>query len=103
MTAMVGFKDLIEPMTLGNMGADGVRSLNVSCRPIMSADLWPDHVPVPTFGPRMVVCTRCGIMSGAARPNISFLAMHTPLQRWANGGSPRTFGLSMLSSFAVLP
>jgi hypothetical protein len=50
-------------MTLGNMRANGVRSLDVSCllchhRAILSADPWPDHVPVPTFGPRMV-CTRC--------------------------------------------
>jgi hypothetical protein len=29
---------------------------------------WPDHVPVPTFGPRMV-CTRCGIVGADARPN----------------------------------
>jgi ribosomal protein S27E len=28
---MIGFKDLIEPMTLGNMRANGVRSLDVSC------------------------------------------------------------------------
>ena len=46
---MAGFKGLIEPMTLGNMGADGVWSLDVSCPPpaIMSADPWPDEVPVP--------------------------------------------------------
>jgi hypothetical protein len=47
------------PMTLGNMRANGVRSLDVSCwqchhRAILSADPWPDHVPVPAFGPRMV-------------------------------------------------
>jgi hypothetical protein len=45
-------------MTLGNMRANGVRWLAVSCwqchhRAIMSADPWPDHVPVPSFGPRM--------------------------------------------------
>jgi hypothetical protein len=43
-------------MTLGNMRADGVRSLEVCCwqchhRAILSADPWPDHVPVPSFGP----------------------------------------------------
>jgi hypothetical protein len=43
-------------MTLGNMRANGVRSLDVSCwqchhRAILSAE--PDHVPVPSFGPRM--------------------------------------------------
>jgi hypothetical protein len=60
-------------MTLGNMRANGVRSLDVSCslchhRAVLSADPWPDHVPVPMFGPRMV-CTRCGIIGADARPN----------------------------------
>ena len=68
------------------------RSLDVSCwnchhRPIMSADLWPDHVPVPTFGPRMV-CTRCGIIGVDARPNLNLLQCSTPLPRWAIGGQP---------------
>jgi hypothetical protein len=59
---MARFNDPIEPMTLGHMRANGVRSLDVSCwichhRTIMSAEPWPDHVPVPTFGPRMV-CTK---------------------------------------------
>jgi hypothetical protein len=67
------FTDPIEPMTLGNMRENGVRSLAVSCwqcqhRAIMSADPWPDHVPVPTFGRRMV-CTRCGIVGADVRPN----------------------------------
>jgi hypothetical protein len=60
-------------MTLGNMRANGVRSLDVSCslchhRAILSADRWPDHAPVPSFAPRMV-CTRCGIIGADARPN----------------------------------
>jgi hypothetical protein len=63
----------IEPMTLGNMRANGVRSLDVCCwachhRAILSADRWSDDVPVPTFGPRMV-CTRCRIIGAAARPH----------------------------------
>jgi len=63
----------IEPMTLGNMRANGVHSLAVSCHlchheAIMSASPWPDDVPVPVFGPRMV-CTRCGIIGADARPN----------------------------------
>ena len=38
-------------MTLGNVRANGVRSLDVCCWPchhraILSADPWPDHVPV---------------------------------------------------------
>ena len=60
-------------MTLGNVRANGVRSLDVRCwqchhRAIMSADPWPDHVLVPSFGPRRV-CTRCGIIGADARPN----------------------------------
>jgi hypothetical protein len=67
------FTNPIEPMTLGNMRAHGVRSLDVSCwichhRAILSAEPWPDNVPVPTFGPRMV-CTSCGIIGADARPN----------------------------------
>jgi hypothetical protein len=43
-------------MTLGSMRANGVRSLAVwQCHheAVLSADRWPDHVPVPAFGPRM--------------------------------------------------
>jgi hypothetical protein len=48
-------------MTLANMRRLGVRSLAVTCElchhaAVLSAEPWPDHVPVPTFGPRMV-CT----------------------------------------------
>ena len=65
--------DPIEPMTLGNMRANGVRSLAISGRichhqAMLSVDRWPDDVPVPTFGPRCV-CTRCGIIGADARPN----------------------------------
>jgi hypothetical protein len=85
---MAGFKDLFEPNTLGNMYANGAPSLDVSCwkrhhRAIINADLWPDHVPVPTIGPR-VVCTRCGIIGVDARPNVSLLQCNTPLPRWAS-------------------
>jgi hypothetical protein len=63
----------IEPKTLGNMRANGVRSLDVSCwlchhRAILSAEPWPDCVPVPTFGPRMER-TVCGIIGADARSN----------------------------------
>jgi hypothetical protein len=67
------FNEPVRPMTLGNMRANGVHSLAASCRlchheAIISAAPWPDDVPVPTFGPRMV-CTRCGIVGADARPN----------------------------------
>jgi hypothetical protein len=60
-------------MTLGNMRANGVRSLTVSCvlckhHAVVSVDAWADEVTVPSFGPRMV-CTGCGIIGGDARPN----------------------------------
>ena len=61
-----------EVMTLGNMRANGVRSLAVSCHRchhegVVDTTPWPDDVPVPTFGPRMV-CTSCGIVGADARP-----------------------------------
>jgi hypothetical protein len=60
------------PMTLGNMRANGVRSIAVNCslchhRAVLLVDPWPDHVTVPSFGPRMV-CTSCGIIGADARP-----------------------------------
>jgi hypothetical protein len=60
-------------MTLGNMRENGVRSLAVSCwlchhETVLSANRWPDHVPAPSFGQRMV-CTSCGIVGADARPN----------------------------------
>jgi integrase len=63
----------IEPMTLGNMRENGVKSLAVSCHichheAIVSVAPWPDHVPVATFARRMV-CTSCGIIGADARPN----------------------------------
>jgi hypothetical protein len=62
-------------MTLGNMRQQGVRGLAVYClnmrrlhRARLDADSYPDDVPVPWFGPRMV-CTQCGIIGADARPN----------------------------------
>ena len=62
-------------MTLGNMRANGVRSIAVSCRQchheaVLSADRWPGHMAVPTLGPRMV-CSRCGIIGADARPELA--------------------------------
>jgi hypothetical protein len=63
------------PMTLGNMRTNGVRSLAVHCwachhEAVLSCHRWPGHVPVPSFGRRMV-CTSCGIIGADARPNWS--------------------------------
>ena len=67
-----------EPVDLGNMRENGVRSLAVSCwichhRAILSADRWPHDVPVPSFGQRMV-CTGCGII-GAIGWSIPLVAI----------------------------
>jgi hypothetical protein len=62
------------PMTLGNMRANGVRSIAIYCwtchhDAVMNADRWPDDLPMTLFDPRMV-CTRCGMIGNAdVRPN----------------------------------
>lgn len=63
----------VDVMTLGNMRQNGVRSLSVSCLSchhdsIVNMDRWPDDVPVPSFGPKMV-CSKCGMVGADARPN----------------------------------
>jgi hypothetical protein len=70
-------------MTLGNMLRNGVRSLAVSCwichhEACLDVEAWPDHVPAPAFGPRMV-CTCCGIIGADARPNWKEQARRTSL------------------------
>ena len=62
-----------EPMTLGNMRQNGVRSLTVSClvchhEAVLDVAAWPDNVPVLAFRRRMV-CTKCGIIGADVRPN----------------------------------
>ena len=58
------FDEPIEPMTLGDMRENGVRSLAFQCHQcrhdrIMNVDHLPGHLTVPSFVPRMV-CTKCG-------------------------------------------
>ena len=60
-------------MTLGNMRANGVRSLAVTCPACnrgvaVNVDRYSDAIPVPAFGPRMV-CTGCGFIGADARPD----------------------------------
>jgi hypothetical protein len=61
-------------MTLGNMRANGVHTLAVWCdgmshhHRVFDVSGYPDDVPVPWFGPRMV-CTVCGAIGADARPN----------------------------------
>jgi hypothetical protein len=73
MTARRRHADISPPMTLGNMRENGVRRLSVSCwtchhAAVLDVEAFPDEVPVPSFGPRMV-CTGCGIVGADARPN----------------------------------
>jgi len=63
------------PMTLGNMRANGVRTLGAWCSgrdcyhaAVVDVDRYGDDVPVPWFGPRMR-CERCGHLGADARPN----------------------------------
>ena len=65
----------VEPMTLGNMRANGVRTLAVWCggpdcyrQTILNVDRFGDDVAVPYFGPRMR-CEACGHRGADARPN----------------------------------
>ena len=60
-------------MTLGNMRANGVRSLFVYCHSChrsaeFNVDHMPDHVEVPSIGPRLV-CTECGMVGADVRPD----------------------------------
>jgi len=63
------------PMTLGNMRANGVRTIAVWCSArgcghhhIIDVERYGDDVPVPWFGPRLR-CERCGHLGAHARPN----------------------------------
>jgi len=64
-------------MTLGNMRANGVRTLDVWCSAfgcghhrVIDVERYADDVPVPWFGPRMR-CESCGYLGADARPNWS--------------------------------
>jgi hypothetical protein len=88
------------PMTLGNMRANGVRWLAVSChlchhQAVLSADPWADDMPVPSFGPRMV-CSRAVRHRGGDRwGNLMFdkdgahRAFHRPVSDSSDLGSIR--------------
>ena len=63
------------PMTLGNMRANGVRTLAAWCLGrgcnhfrVLDVRAYTDDVPVPSFGPRLR-CGRCGHLGADARPN----------------------------------
>jgi hypothetical protein len=67
------FSEPIRPMALGDMRANGIHSLAVSCRKcwhevVIDAAPWPDETPLPSLGPGMV-CTNCGVAGADVRPN----------------------------------
>jgi hypothetical protein len=71
--ALSRFSEPIRPMALGDMRANGIHSLAVSCRKcwhevVIDAAPWPDETPLRSLGPRMV-CTNCGVAGADVRPN----------------------------------
>ncbi len=65
----------IPPMTLGNMRAHGIRSIDAYCQSIgcghaatIVVDGLPDGLPVPDVGLRLR-CLRCGGRAIHTRPN----------------------------------
>ena len=65
----------IPPMTLGNMRAQGIRSIDAFCQAIgcghaatIDIDGLPDNLPVPDVGLRLR-CSRCGSRAIHTRPN----------------------------------
>ncbi|HSV23639.1 MAG TPA: hypothetical protein VLJ17_11490 [Xanthobacteraceae bacterium] len=81
----------IPPMTLGNMRANGVRSLSVYCiaghhEAVLDVERWPDHVLVPRM-----FRTHCRMIGADARPNWK---EHRPREsltgtQWRNSKSSR--------------
>jgi hypothetical protein len=62
-------------MTLGNMRANGVRTIAAWCSTrdchhsaVVDVERLGDDVPVPSLGPRLR-CERCGHLGADARPN----------------------------------
>jgi hypothetical protein len=65
------------PMTLGDMRAEGPRSLDVTCsacgyHTTVIVDAWPDETPVLSFSPLMR-CIECGHMGASVRPDCTQL------------------------------
>lgn len=63
------------PIALGNMRANGVRTIAASCSArdchgagVVEVERLGDDVPVPSLGARMR-CSRCGNLGADARPN----------------------------------
>jgi hypothetical protein len=75
------------PMTLGNMRANGVRTLAAWCLGrgcddyrVFDVSGYPDDLPVPSFGPRLR-CECCGHLGADVRPNWNEMHKHEPITR----------------------
>lgn len=73
--ATIGMRHVGLPITLGNMHANGERTLAVWCSGrgcgrcrVIDVEHYGDDVPVPWFGPRLR-CESCGYVGADARPN----------------------------------
>ena len=69
-------------MTLGKTRQNGARGLDVTCRhcgyhTAANVDAWPDHITVPSLGPRMRR-TKCGKLGATAIPNWKERADYVP-------------------------
>jgi hypothetical protein len=85
------------PMTLGNMRANGVRSLAVSCHlchheAVLGADRWPDHVVRAAHGvpPRRI------IHSGSGAPPAHVADLHSLALEAASRSDNRVIVLASL-------
>jgi hypothetical protein len=74
-------------MSLGNMRANGVRTLAVWClgrgcgfSATLDVSGYADDVPVTSFGPRLR-CARCGHLGADARPNWNEMYKQEPITR----------------------
>src|SRR5450830_1925671 len=75
------------PMTLGNMRANGVRTLAASClgrdgnhHRVLDMSGYPGDLPVPSFGPRLR-CEVCGHRGADVRPNWNEMYKQEPNTR----------------------
>lgn len=74
------------PMTLGNMRANGVRTIAAYCQRVgchhaamVDVPILSDVIEVPAIGSRLR-CTACGRLGAESRPNWSETAARRPVR-----------------------